>query len=71
MSEYRATPANDDSTLIYGGGDSPGEGKWAVVNSDNEVKSVHQPPDAEKKAKEQVSLLEEIQNDPEWNSDDD
>ena len=45
-----------------------GDGEtWNVVNTDTkEVKATHQPPDAEEKAKRQVTLLKEVEKDPEW-----
>ena len=47
-----------------------GDGEtWDVVNTDtDEVKATHQPPEAEEKAKRQVSLLTEVEKDPEWES---
>lgn len=50
-----------------------GDGEnWNVVNVDtSEVKAIHEPPDAEAKAKRQVSLLTEIEADPEWEVSDD
>jgi len=40
---------------------------YEVINSDTQdVKATHEPPDAEEKAKRQVSLLNEIEKDPEW-----
>lgn len=49
-----------------------GEGEsWDVVNSETgEVKATHQPPDAEEKAKRQVTLLHEVEKDPEWDKED-
>lgn len=44
-----------------------GSDAWEVVNTrTHEVKATHEPPDAEGKAKNQVRLLEAIENDPEW-----
>jgi hypothetical protein len=44
-----------------------GSDDWEVINTaTKEVKAKHQPPDAEEKAKNQVRLLEQIENDPEW-----
>lgn len=40
---------------------------WLVINEETEeVKATHEPPDAEEKAKRQVRLLHEVENDPEW-----
>lgn len=61
MSDYTAKPEKEGEE----------DGAWVVVGDDDEVKATHQPPDAKRKATEQCSLLEEIQNDPEWDSDDD
>lgn len=39
---------------------------WVVVNTEtDEVKAVHEPPDAEEKAKRQVRLLEQIEHEHE------
>lgn len=45
-----------------------GDGEsWIVVNTDtDDVKGTHEPPEAEQKAKRQVKLLTEVENDPEW-----
>lgn len=44
---------------------------WEVVNTEtNEVKTTHEPPDAEEKAQKQVKLLNEIEKDPEWGDND-
>lgn len=45
-----------------------GDGEtYEVVNKDsNQVKAVHQPPDAKEKAERQVKLLEAIEHDPNW-----
>lgn len=44
---------------------------YDVVNSEtDEIKATHVPPDAEEKAKRQVDLLNEIENDPRWDADD-
>jgi hypothetical protein len=44
-----------------------GSDAWEVVNTDTrDVKATHEPPDAEEKAKNQVRLLTEIENDPAW-----
>jgi len=45
---------------------------YEVVNTDtDEVKAVHEPPDAKEKAEKQVKLLSAIENDPEWGDDKD
>jgi hypothetical protein len=45
-----------------------GSDAWEVVNTETkEVKATHEPPDAEEKAKNQVKLLDQIENDPTWN----
>ena len=42
---------------------------WEVFNVEtDEVKAVHEPPEAKAKAEHQVSLLEEIEKDPGWDS---
>jgi len=45
-----------------------GDGEtYEVINKDTEeVKAVHQPPDAKEKAERQVKLLEAIEHDPNW-----
>lgn len=47
-----------------------GEGEtYDVVNTETgDVKATHQPPDAKEKAEHQVRLLENIEKDPEWNT---
>lgn len=46
-----------------------GDGKWEVVNKESgEVKATHLPPDGKEKAERQVRLLHEVENDPEWDS---
>lgn len=48
----------------------PDSENWLVVNVETEeVKAVHEPPEAKEKAEEQVKLLEEIENDPSWEED--
>lgn len=40
---------------------------YEVINEDtDEVKAVHEPPDAKEKAERQVRLLEAIEHDPGW-----
>lgn len=40
---------------------------YDVVNTETgEVKATHVPPDAEEKAKRQVSLLHDVEKAPEW-----
>jgi hypothetical protein len=40
---------------------------YDVINSEtNVVKATHEPPDAKEKAERQVKLLNEIEKDPEW-----
>lgn len=44
-----------------------GSENWEVINSDTEeVKAVHEPPNAKDKAEKQVRLLEAIEHDPNW-----
>jgi hypothetical protein len=44
-----------------------GTENYEVVNKDtDEVKAVHEPPDAKEKAERQVHLLEAIEHDPGW-----
>jgi len=44
-----------------------GTDNYEVINKDtNDVKAVHEPPDAKEKAEKQVKLLEAIEHDPEW-----
>jgi hypothetical protein len=44
-----------------------GSENWTVVNTDTgEEKAVHEPPDAEEKARKQVKLLEEVENHEGW-----
>jgi len=45
---------------------------WEVINTESdEVRATHEPPDAEAKAKRQVTLLNEIEKDPGWEDKDD
>jgi hypothetical protein len=45
---------------------------YEVVNTEtDEVKAIHEPPDAKEKAEKQVKLLSAIENDPEWGDDKD
>lgn len=44
---------------------------WEVFNTEtDDVKAVHEPPDAEQKARRQVKLLAEVESDPTWGEDD-
>lgn len=44
-----------------------GTDNYEVINKDTqEVKAVHEPPDAKDKAERQVHLLEAIEHDPGW-----
>lgn len=47
-----------------------GEGEsYDVVNTETgAVKATHQPPDAKEKAENQVKLLHDVENDPEWDA---
>lgn len=42
---------------------------YKVINSESqEVKAVHEPPNAKEKAERQVALLHEVENNPGWES---
>lgn len=44
-----------------------GSDSYEVINKDtNEVKAIHDPPDAKEKAEKQVRLLEAVEHDPGW-----
>lgn len=44
-----------------------GTESYEVINTETEeVKAVHDPPDAKEKAEKQVKLLEAIEHDPGW-----
>jgi len=44
-----------------------GTENYEVINTDtDEVKAVHEPPDAKEKAEKQVHLLEAIEHNPGW-----
>lgn len=44
---------------------------WEVINTETEeVKATHEPPEAEEKAERQVKLLNQIEQDPQWDEDD-
>lgn len=44
-----------------------GSDNYEVVNTEtDEVKAVHEPPDAKEKADKQVKLLEAVEHDPGW-----
>jgi hypothetical protein len=59
------------NTMPYEAKKKEGSEDWVVINTQNgEVKATHQPPEAEEKAKNQVRLLEAIENDPEWEASD-
>lgn len=46
-----------------------GTENYEVINTaTEEVKAVHEPPDAKEKAERQVALLEGIENDPGWSA---
>ena len=43
---------------------------YNVVNTENQtVKATHNPPDAKEKAERQVKLLNAVENDPSWETD--
>jgi hypothetical protein len=53
--------------MPYAARKKAGSDAWEVVNTGtNEVKATHEPPEAEEKAKNQVRLLDTIENDPTW-----
>jgi hypothetical protein len=53
--------------MPYAARKKDGSDAWEVVNTETkEVKATYEPPDSEEKAKSQVRLLEQIENDPTW-----